>query len=115
MPAPLPVVGVMPPGLRFLPDPGAAAEPNYDLDAKVDFFLGVTPDESRPERGGGNVIARLAPGATARDAQLELAAMSGAIAAADARLAGLTTNASPVRSVLNREGERLLVPLFGAV
>ena len=40
MPAPLPVVGVMPPGLRFLPDPGAAAEPNYDVDAKVDFWLG---------------------------------------------------------------------------
>ena len=40
MPAPLPVVGVMPPGLRFLPDPGAAAEPNYDIDAKVDFWLG---------------------------------------------------------------------------
>jgi putative ABC transport system permease protein len=36
MPAPLPVIGVMPPGLRFLPDPGAAAEPNYDLDAKVE-------------------------------------------------------------------------------
>src|SRR5687768_10650082 len=36
MPAPLTVVGVMPPGLRFLPDPGAAAEPNYDIDAKVD-------------------------------------------------------------------------------
>src|SRR5262245_40974627 len=28
LPAPIPVVGVMPPGLRFLPDPGAAAEPN---------------------------------------------------------------------------------------
>ena len=42
MPAPLPVVGVMPPGLRFLPDPRAAAEPNYDLDAKVDFWLAMT-------------------------------------------------------------------------
>ena len=115
MPAPLPVVGVMPPGLRFLPDPGAAAEPNYDIDAKVDFWLGVIPDETRPERGAANLIARLAPGATAGQAQAELAAMSGAIAAADSRLAGLTATASPVRSVLNRDGERLLVPLFGAV
>ena len=115
MPAPLPVVGVMPPGLRFLPDPGAAAEPNYDIDAKVDFWLGVTPDETRPERGVGNLIARLAQGATAANAQAELAAMSGTIAAADARLAGLTAAATPVRSVLNRDGERLLVPLFGAV
>ena len=65
MPAPLPVVGVMPPGLRFLPDPGAAAEPNYDLDAKVDFWLAMTADETAAERGAGNVVARLKPGATA--------------------------------------------------
>jgi putative ABC transport system permease protein len=115
MPAPLPIIGVMPPNLRFLPDPAAAAEPNYDVDAKVDFFLGVTLDESRPERGAGNIIARLAQGATASQAQAELAAMSGAIAAANARLAGLTATATPVRTVLNRDGERLLVPLFGAV
>ena len=115
MPAPLPVIGVMPPGLRFLPDPGAAAEPNYDLNAKVDFWLAMTTDESRVERGAGNAIARLKPGVTAAQAQSELAAMSGSIAKADPRLAGLTATASPVRSVLNREGERLLVPLFGAV
>jgi putative ABC transport system permease protein len=115
MPAPLPVVGVMPPGVRFLPDPGAAAEPNYDVDAKVDFFLGVTPDETQPERGTGNVIARLAGDATAAQAQRELAAMAAAIATADPRLAGVTSVANPVRAVLNRDGERLLVPLFGAV
>jgi putative ABC transport system permease protein len=115
MPAPLPVVGVMPPGVRFLPDPGAAAEPNYDVDAKVDFWLGTTPDEVDLQRGTGNLIARLAPGATAPQAQAELAAMSKVIAAADTRLAGLTTVVNPVRAVLNRDGERLLVPLFGAV
>jgi putative ABC transport system permease protein len=115
MPAPLPVVGVMPPGLRFLPDPGAAAEPNYDVDAKVDFFLGVTPDETQLQRGVGNLIARLAPNATAASARAELAAMSAGLATADPRLAGLTTTADPVRAVLNRDGERLLVPLFGAV
>ena len=41
MPAPLPVVGVMPRGIRFLPDPGAASEPNYDLNAYVDFWFGA--------------------------------------------------------------------------
>ena len=115
MPAPLPVVGVMPPGLRFLPDPGAAAEPNYDVDAKVDFWLATTIDETTATRGAGNAIARLQPGATAGQAQAEVAAMSGAIAQADARLAGLTATVAPVRDVLNREGQRLLVPLFGAV
>ena len=115
MPAPLPVVGVMPPGLRFLPDPGAAAEPNYDLDAKVDFWLAMTVDETAVERGAGNVVARLKPGATAADAHAEVAAMSAGVAKADPRLAGLTATARPVRAVLNAEGERLLVPLFGAV
>ncbi len=38
-PAPLPIVGVMPPGVRFLPDPGGASEPNYDVNAPVDFWL----------------------------------------------------------------------------
>jgi putative ABC transport system permease protein len=115
MRAPLPVVGVMPPGLRFLPDPGAAAEPNYDVDAKVDFWLATTVDETRIERGAANAIARLKAGATAADAGAEVAAMSAGVAKADPRLAGLTATARPVREVLNAEGERLLVPLFGAV
>ncbi len=62
-----------------------------------------------------NVIARLRDGATAADAQAEVAARSAAVAAADPRLAGLTATARPVRAVLNADGERLLVPLFGAV
>ena len=31
-PAPLTVAGVMPPGIRFLPDPANASEPNYDVE-----------------------------------------------------------------------------------
>jgi putative ABC transport system permease protein len=115
MRAPLPVIGIMPPGLRFLPDRGAAAEPNYDVDAKVDFWLAMTADETRAERGAGNAIARLKAGATAAEASAEVAAMSAGVAKADPRLAGLTATARPVRAVLNAEGERLLLPLFGAV
>ena len=115
MAAPLPVIGVMPPGLRFLPDPGAAAEPNYDVDAMVDFWLATTVDETNPQRGAGNAIARLKPGASAAEASAEVAGMAGAIARTDPRLAGLTATARPVRAVLNAAGERLLVPLFGAV
>ena len=44
-------------GVRFLPDPGAASEPNYDVDAHVDFWLGVTPDESQPSARGWNAVA----------------------------------------------------------
>jgi putative ABC transport system permease protein len=115
MPAPLPVVGVMPPGLRFLPDPGASAEPNYDVNAHVDFWLGTAPDESRLTSGAGNAIARLRDGATVPDAQAEIATLSAGVAQADSALEGITAVVVPVVDVLNRDGRRLLVPLFGSV
>jgi putative ABC transport system permease protein len=115
MPAPLPVVGVMPPGVRFLPDPGAAAEPNYDLNAYVDFWFGVAPDESRPATGAGNAVARLREGATLAQAQTEIAGISTGLAQADPALQGISAATVPVVDVLNRDGRRLLVPLFGSV
>src|SRR5690349_11257197 len=62
---PLTVVGIMQPSVRFLPDPGSSSEPNYDVNAHVDFWLAYTPDESRPTNGGFNAVTRLRPGATA--------------------------------------------------
>ena len=115
MPAPLPVVGVMPPGLRFLPDPGAASEPNYDLNARVDFWLAMAPDESRPKSHAGNVVARLRSGASASQAQAEAAAIGAGLVGSDSSLQGLTATATPVPDVLNRDGRQLLVPLFGSV
>jgi putative ABC transport system permease protein len=115
MPAPLPVVGIMPQGIRFLPDPGASSEPNYDLNAHVDFWLGMAPDQSRPTDGAGNAIARLRGGATVAEAQAELAATSAGLAQADSALQGITAVVVPVQDVLNRDGRRLLVPLFGSV
>ena len=38
------VIGVMPPGVRFLPSPTSAQEPNYDVNALVDFWIPVIPD-----------------------------------------------------------------------
>ena len=32
------IIGVMPPGVRFLPSPAAAQEPNYNVNATVDFW-----------------------------------------------------------------------------
>jgi len=40
------VVGVMPPGVRFLPAPTEAREPNYDVNAQVDFWMPATPIRS---------------------------------------------------------------------
>ena len=115
MPAPLPVVGIMPPGMRFLPDPGASSEPNYDLNAHVDFWLGRAPDETRVTAGAGNTVARLTDGATVEAAQAEVAALSAGVVAANPALQGISATVVPVQDVLNRDGRRLLVPLFGSV
>ena len=115
MAAPLPVVGVMPPGIRFLPDPTAASEPNYDTNAFVDFWFGEVLDETRPTNGAGNVVARLRAGSTLAEARNEVAALSAAQTQADPRLQGIGAAVQPVRDVLNRDGRRLLVPLFGSV
>lgn len=115
MPAPLPIVGVMPRGIRFLPDPGASSEPNYDLNAHVDFWFGVAPDESRPASSAGNAIARLRPTAAVGEAQAEIAALTADAAQSNPALQGITGLVVPVRDVLNREGRRLLLPLFGSV
>jgi putative ABC transport system permease protein len=115
MPAPLPIVGVMPAGVRFLPDPAAAAEPNYDVNAQVDFWFLSRPNESQPRSRGWNVVARLRPGVTAASANMEIATIAAGIARNDSALEGLTANVRPVIEVANTDGKRLLLPLFGAV
>jgi putative ABC transport system permease protein len=115
MPAPLPVVGVMPPGIRFLPDPGGASEPNYDVNAFVDFWFGFAPDESTPVNDAGNAVARLRGDATIEAARTEIASLSIAPAQSDPTLQGVSAGVAPVQDVLNRAGRRLLVPLFGSV
>jgi putative ABC transport system permease protein len=115
MQAPLPIVGVMPPGVRFLPDPGAASEPNYDLNAQVDYFLPIAPDETQTRSRGWNVIARLRDGVDVARARAEIAGFTSRQVQADTRLEGLIVNVQPVIETLNREGRSLLLPLFGFV
>src|SRR6187200_896836 len=100
-PAPLTVVGVMPPGIRFLPDPANASEPNYDVNAPVDFWLSLTPDETQPRARGWNTIARLRDGATLAQAQAEMASLAARQGASEPDLAGITTAVRPVGEVLN--------------
>ena len=114
-PAPLTVVGVMPPGIRFLPDPANASEPNYDVNAPVDFWLSFMPDETQPRARGWNTIARLRNGATLAQAQAEMASLATRQGAAEPDLAGMTTGVRPVGEVLNDDARRLLLPLFGSV
>ena len=44
---PLAVVGVMPPGVRFLPAFSNADFPNYDINARVDYWIPITPEHSQ--------------------------------------------------------------------
>ncbi len=60
---PLTVVGVMSPGVRFLPSRGGAQEPNYNVHAYVDFWIPGAPRPTLPARNW-NVVARLKPEAT---------------------------------------------------
>ncbi len=114
-PAPLPIVGVMPAGVRFLPDPGGASEPNYDVNAPVDFWLLSAPDETQLLSRGWNAVSRLRDGVTLEQARAEIVTMASKQVAADQRLAGLTVNVRPVLDVLNTDGRRLLLPLFAFV
>jgi putative ABC transport system permease protein len=115
MQAPLPIVGVMPPGVRFLPDPGASSEPNYDVNAQVDYFLPFAADETQPRSRGWNVVTRLRDGVELAQARSEIAGFTARQIQADTRLEGLTVSMQPVLEVLNREGRGLLLPLFGFV
>ena len=112
---PLPVVGVMPPGVRFLPDSSSASEPNYDLNGQVDFWLGYAPNETKPKEGAGNIVARLRDGVPLATAQAQLKTLAAREAQADPDLTGVTAGMRLLPEILNREGRRLLLPLLGAV
>ena len=115
MPAPLPIVGVMPAGARFLPDPGNASEPNYDVNAQVDFWLAAMPDETQLRARAWNVVSRLRSGATTAQANAELSRIAGTQAQANDELQGLTAAVHPLLDELNQDGRRLLMPLLASV
>ena len=115
VPAPMPVVGVMPPGVRFLPDPATANEPGYDEHGTVDFWVSVRADESRLHARDWNVVGRLGPGASASTTAAAVAGAAVRQRATDASLQHLTATARPLLEVMNEDGRRLLMPLSGAV
>ena len=114
-PTPLTVVGVMPPGVRFLPDPQNAGEPSYDVNARVDFWMVAAPDESNPKQDGWTIVARLREGVSVHEAQAEMAALSAKDAQQMPDLQGIAAKVRLVLEEMNQEGRRVLMPLFGAV
>jgi putative ABC transport system permease protein len=113
--SPLTVVGVMPAGVRFLPDPSTASEPNYDLNARVDFWFCAAPDETRTKDDGWNVVGRLRAAVDLPAAQAEITTMAARQVQTDPDRQGLVAKVQFLQQELNREGRHLLVPLLGAV
>jgi len=108
------VIGVMPPGIRFLPSPGAAREPNYNVNAQVDFWI---PAPSKPLEMKGvfwSVVGRLRDGATPRQAQGELQVVAAREAQSEHDFEGFTPQVESLTGELNRDGGRILLPLLGA-
>jgi putative ABC transport system permease protein len=108
------VIGVMEPGVRFLPSPGAAKEPNYDVNATPDFWMPVTPDPKRQKEPFWNVVGRLRDGVIPQQGQQELAVLTAREAQAERAFEGFAPQAELVTDEMNRDGRRVLLPLLGA-
>jgi putative ABC transport system permease protein len=108
------VIGVMEPEVRFLPSPGAAKEPNYDVNATVDWWVPLALDPKYLKEPGWNVVGRLRDGVTVDRGQQELAVLTANEARAEKRFEGFAPQLEPLTDEMNRDGRRILLPLLGA-
>ena len=108
------VIGVVEPGVRFLPSPGASKEPNYDVNATVDFWVPAALDPKHLKDPGWNVVGRLRDGATMQRGQQELAVLTAREASEEKQFEGFAPQLEPLTDEMNRDGSRILLPLLGA-
>jgi len=108
------IVGVMPPGVRFLPSPSVAEEPNYNVNAQVDFWLPDAPNPKGLKDAYWDVVARLSDGATPQRAQQELSWAVAREGREDRDFEGFVPRLTTLPDEMNREGSRILLPLLGA-
>lgn len=108
------VIGIMEPGVRFLPSPGAAKEPNYDVNATVDLWIPAIPDPKAMKYPYWDVVGRLRDGVPAARGQQELAALAANEASAEKSFEGFSPTLEPLTDEMNHDGRRILLPLLGA-
>jgi len=108
------VIGILEPGVRFLPSPGAAKEPNYDVNATVDFWMPGYPHPKYLKEPRWNVVARLRESVTPQQGQQELAVLAAREAQTEKSFEGFAPRLEPVTDEMNRDGKRILLPLLGA-
>jgi putative ABC transport system permease protein len=111
---PATIVGVMPPRVRFLPSPGASQEPNYDLNATIDFLMPGAPNPQRLKQSMWDVVGRLKRGVTPAQGQAELTTLAARQSQDDRDLDGRTPRVRLLMTEVNGDGRRILLPLFGA-
>ncbi len=108
------IIGVMPPAVRFLPSRSMAQEPNYDVDARVDFWIPVVPNPELLKAPIFSVVGRLRPGVDLDSAQAELEVVTARQARAEPDYSGVVPQVQSLGDVANRDGRRILLPLLGA-
>src|SRR6202167_3270010 len=108
------IIGVMPPGVRFLPSPGAAKEPNYNVNALVDFWSPAEPDPKSMKDPYWNVVARLKDGVTPQQGQGELAVLTAREAQAEKQFEGFRPQVQSLTDEMNQDAGGILFPLLGA-
>ena len=108
------VIGVMPPGVRFLPSPGAAQEPNYNVNGLVQFWIPVTPDPSRIKAMQWDIVIRLREGFSPAQAESDLRVLAAREAQTERSFEGFTPKVRLLSDELNATGDRILIPLLGA-
>ena len=108
------IIGVMEKGVRFLPSPGAAKEPNYDVNATVDMWVPADPDPKSRKDPDWYLIGRLRDGVTPQRGQQELAALAAAEAGTEKDFKGFSPTLQPLTDEMNQDGRRILLPLLGA-
>src|SRR5271156_5955943 len=108
------VIGVMPPGMRFLPSPGAAKEPNYNVNALVDFWSPAEPDPKYMKYPVWDMVARLKDGVTPQQGQGELAVLTAREAQAERQFEGFRPQLQSLTDEMNQGGRGILFPLLGA-
>jgi putative ABC transport system permease protein len=104
----------MPPGVRFPPSPANAQEPNYNVNALVDFWIPAPSKPAELKAPFWNVVGRLRDGTTTRQAQGELKVAAATQAQADHDFEGFTPEVHSLTAEMNRDGGRILLPLLGA-
>jgi putative ABC transport system permease protein len=108
------IIGVMPPGVRFLPSPATAQEPNYNVNALVDFWMPMAGNPERMKAPFWDVVGRLRDGVTVDEARAELEVIAARQAQADPDFDKMTPQLQPLTDNFNADARRILLPLFGA-